>query len=406
MRLLHTSDWHLGRSFHGFGLLGAQARFLDWLLELVAQESVDVVVVAGDIYDRAIPPVDAVELYDDALARFATAGVPVFMISGNHDSATRLGVGSRVLSRGGVHLRTDARMIGQPVVLDSPTGPLALYGIPYLEPDAVRDTLALTERSHQAALDAAMSLVRADLATRPAGTRSVVASHSFVTGAAASDSERDIRVGGADSVSAATFAGVDYVALGHLHGPQVVADPVPGRVRYSGSPLAYSFSERHHTKSVTLLTLDSSGVADAQTIPVPVHRRLSTLSGELAALLRDPAHDPLTQDYLAVTLTDQGAPNEPMARLRQRFPHVATLSWEPAGGLSPDRGSYTERVHGLSDSEICCDFVRHVRNDEPSDDERALFEESLESSRAVPVIPPARHPLEDIPASREPEEAR
>jgi len=233
MRLLHTADWHLGRSFHGESLLAAQAAWADWLVELAAASSVDVIVVAGDLYDRALPPVDAIALADDALARLA-AVAPVVVVSGNHDSATRLAFGSSLLSRAGLHLRTDPTRSGEPVRV----GGLALYAIPYLEPDAVRVRLGVEERGHGPVLAAAMALVRADLAVRPAGTRAVVVAHAFVAGAVASESERDLAIGGASSVPVATFAGVDYAALGHLHGPQRVGE----NGRYAGSPLAFSFS--------------------------------------------------------------------------------------------------------------------------------------------------------------------
>ena len=241
MRLLHTSDWHLGRSFHREDLLGAQARFVDFLVETVRAERVDAVLVSGDVYDRALPSVDAVALCNDALRRLAGTGVRVVLTSGNHDSARRLGFGADLIDAAGIHLRTDPASVGVPVLLPDPAGgAVAVHALPYLEPDAVRDDLDC-ERSHGAVLAAAMTRVRADLAGRP-GTRSVVMAHAFVTGGQPSDSERDISVGGVGSVPAATFAGADYAALGHLHGAQRVT----AGVHYSGSPIAYSFSEDHH----------------------------------------------------------------------------------------------------------------------------------------------------------------
>lgn len=232
MRLLHTSDWHLGRSFHRVGLLDAQAAFLDHLVATVHEHRVDAVLVAGDVYDRAVPPLPAVELFDTALHRLAEAGVPTVMISGNHDSARRLGVGAGLIERAGIHLRTDPAGIGTPVVLGDAHGDIALYGLPYLEPALVREQLGAAKAGHEAVLAAAMDRVRADLAGRPAGTRSVVLAHAFVAGGAASDSERDITVGGVAAVPTGIFDGVDYVALGHLHGSQTLTP----RVRYSGSP--------------------------------------------------------------------------------------------------------------------------------------------------------------------------
>ena len=195
MRLLHTSDWHLGRSFHREDMLGAQARFVDHLVATVRAERVDAVLVSGDLYDRALPPVDAVALCDAALRRLAAEKVRVIAISGNHDSARRLGFGADLIDSSGVHIRSDPESVGHPVLLADGT---AVYGIPYLEPEVVRERWDLPGRGHTAALTEAMRRVRADVATR-AG-RSVVLAHAFVTGGEASDSERDISVGGVASV--------------------------------------------------------------------------------------------------------------------------------------------------------------------------------------------------------------
>ena len=242
MRLLHTSDWHLGRAFHRVNMLGAQAEFIGHLVTTVRERAVDAVVVSGDVYDRAVPPLAAVELFDDALHRLAGLGVPTVMISGNHDSARRLGVGAGLIGRAGIHLRTEPSASGTPVVLADGDGDVAFYGLPYLEPALVKDEFGVEKAGHEAVLAAAMDRVRADLAARAPGTRSVVLAHAFVTGGEPSDSERDITVGGVAAVPAGVFDGVDYVALGHLHGCQTLTD----RVRYSGSPLPYSFSEAAH----------------------------------------------------------------------------------------------------------------------------------------------------------------
>lgn len=226
MRMLHTSDWHLGRSFHRESLLTAQGAFVDHLIETVRSERVDVVVVSGDVYDRALPSVDAVDLCNQALRRLAAERVRTVVISGNHDSARRLGFGADLIDAAGVHLRTDPGRVGEPVVIDE----VAFYGIPYLEPELVRVPWELPERTHTAAIDHAMSRIRDDLSRR--GPRSVVLAHAFVTGGRGSDSERDISVGGVAHVPVSAFDGVDYVALGHLHGRQRMSETV----RYSGSP--------------------------------------------------------------------------------------------------------------------------------------------------------------------------
>ena len=258
MRFIHTSDWHLGRSLHGADLTEHQASFLDWLLEASTGLAADAIVVSGDIYDRAVPSLDAVRLLDQALAGFARAGIPVVLISGNHDSAVRLGFGSGLSEQAGVHLRTAVRDLSRPVLIPDAAGhgghagPVAIYGIPYLLPDAVMNDLG-AERSHESVLSAAMSRVLADASARGV-SRTVVAAHAFVTGGEASDSERDLRVGGIGDVPAGVFAGASYVALGHLHGPQRINDAV----HYSGSPLHLSFSEKFQQKSVTAVTIGES----------------------------------------------------------------------------------------------------------------------------------------------------
>ncbi len=235
MRILHTGDWHLGRTLLGADLLGHQSTFADFLVETVRDRAVDLVVIAGDVYDRAIPPVDAVRLLSRTLERLAETAT-VVLTPGNHDSAARLGFGAGVM-HDRVRILAEPTGIGTPVLLDDEYGPVAVYGIPYLHPDLTRYALADVPdeplaRSHQAVVGAGTARIRADLAERP-GTRSVVVAHAFVGGAAPSDSEQDIRVGGVDQVAASVFDGIDYVALGHLHGPQRVG--AGDRIRYAGS---------------------------------------------------------------------------------------------------------------------------------------------------------------------------
>ncbi|MFI1619176.1 exonuclease SbcCD subunit D [Streptomyces lydicus] len=379
MRFLHTSDWHLGRSFHRVNLLTAQRTFLDHLVETVRAREVDAVLVAGDVYDRAVPPLAAVELFDEALHRLAELGVPTVMISGNHDSARRLGVGAGLMERAGIHLRTDPAGCGTPVLLGDAHGPVALYGLPYLEPAMVRDTLGAQRADHAAVLGAAMDRVRADLAERPAGTRSVVLAHAFVTGGTASDSERDITVGGVASVPAGVFDGVDYAALGHLHGCQTLTE----RVRYSGSPLAYSFSEADHRKTSWLVELDGTGAVHAERVDAPVPRALARIRGPLERLLDDPALARHEESWVEATLTDAARPHEPMARLVKRYPHILSLVFDPDEGPARSLASYAQRLRGRSDQEIAEDFVEHVRAGRAADErERAELRSAIDEVRA------------------------
>jgi exonuclease SbcD len=373
MRLLHTSDWHLGRSLHRADLLGAQAAFVDHLVDTVRAERVDTVLVAGDVYDRALPPVEAVGLFDEALHRLSDAGARVVLISGNHDSARRLGVNARLLDRAGVHLRTRTDGIADPVLVADEHGPVALYPLPYLEPAAV--AADLPGGTHAAVFGAALAAVRADLAGR-GPVRSVVLAHAWVHGGAASDSERDVSVGGVAAVSASLFDDLDYVALGHLHGPQTLAP----HLRYSGSPLAYSFSEAGHTKGSWLVELAADGLARVEQVPAPVARRLSLLRGTLPELLTDPAHAGAEGDFVSVTLTDAARPEAAMDRLRTRYPHTLVLAWEPAEVAGDERG-YRQRLVGRSDLELSVDFVAHTRGTAAEPAEAQLLEQAFEAVR-------------------------
>lgn len=378
MRLLHTSDWHLGRSFHRVNLLAAQRDFLGHLVRTVRERDVDAVLVAGDIYDRAVPPLAAVELFDEALHRLAALGVPTIMISGNHDSPRRLGVGAGLIDRAGIHLRTDPAGCATPVVLSDDHGDVAFYGLPYLEPALVREQLGAERAGHTAVLDAAMERVRADLAARPAGTRSVVLAHAFVAGGTTSDSERDITVGGVAAVPAEVFRGIDYTALGHLHGSQAITD----RIRYSGSPLAYSFSEAAHRKTMWLVDLGADGAVGAERVDCPVPRPLARIRGRLEDLLADPHLERHEQAWIEATLTDAVRPREPMARLARRFPHTVSLVFEPDRAPEDPLASYAQRLRGRTEAQIAEDFVAHVRGGQgPDEAERAVLTAALDSIR-------------------------
>jgi DNA repair protein SbcD/Mre11 len=380
MRILHTSDWHLGRSFHREGMLTHQAAYVDHLLSVVEQEKVDLVVVAGDVYDRALPQVDAVRLADEALARLAASRAQVVLTSGNHDSAQRLGFSSRLIDAAGVYIRTDAATVGTPVLLGDEHGDVAVYGIPYLDPDALREPWGLPARSHEAALDEAMRRVRADRTGRSAGTRSVVLAHAFVAGAQPSESERDISVGGVSLVPTSTFSGVDYAALGHLHGRHALTETV----RYSGSPLAYSFSEADQLKGSWLVELGAHGMSTAEFVEAPVPRPLARLRGTLEDLLADPRLRAHQDAWVQATLTDDVRPLQAMERLRVRFPHTLVIAFEPAGGTS--HAVPLARTQGRSDHAIALDFVTELRGAPASDEESSLLQAACEACCEDPEV--------------------
>ena len=339
MRLLHTSDWHLGRQFHGASLLQEQAAAMDRIVALASEAEVDAVLIAGDLYDRAIPPAEAVQLFNDTLARLSRAGAAVVAIAGNHDSHVRVSIYDPLLSAFGVTIRGDVRRAAEPVLVTPRRGgaPVAIYPLPYLEPSVDGPLLAALGEageaadsaprlSHQEVTRRALERIRQDRASRPP-QRSVLVAHTFVTGGETSDSERELTIGNVDRVSVETFAGFDYVALGHLHGSQQLDGP---RVAYSGTPLPYSFSEQHHSKSVRIVELDAGGAAAVEIVPLGVGRPLRTLEGPIDALCSDPRHDDARHAWVRVILTDDDLPLQAMARLRQRFPHVAELRHRPA----------------------------------------------------------------------------
>ncbi len=381
VRILHTSDWHLGRSFHGVQLLDAQVQVLDHIAAVVQSESVDVVVVAGDIYDRAVPSAEAVKALDHALGEIRNAGARIVGISGNHDSAARIGFGERMLTAGGVTLRGDIALAGQPVLIPERSGDecVAFYPIPYLEPESARHVLGEPEaRSHERLLRLALDRARADLANRP-GTRSVAIVHAFVTGGTSCESELALAVGGSAEVGLGSLRGFDYGALGHLHGRQSLGK---GKSRYSGSLMAYSFSEHAHTKGAWLVDLPINGEMSVEGIDYPVQRSLHQLRGNLEQLLHDPSLAKAEAGYVQAVLTDAILPAEPMAQLRRRFPHAVHLVHEPPAQTRATL-SYTERVRGKNDLDLTVDFFTEMAHRPPSPEEMGDLADAIEA----PVVP-------------------
>ncbi|MFC6713737.1 exonuclease SbcCD subunit D [Branchiibius cervicis] len=363
MRFLHTSDWHLGRSFHGAGLRAAHESYLDHLIEVARREAVDAVLVSGDIYDRAIPSPETVALLDDALSRLLDTGAQVIVTSGNHDSAVRLGFGARMLESAGLHIRSHVSSVGRPI----PVGDGFVVPVPYLEPASVADALGATERTHAGVL-------RAALADLPACAGPTVAmAHTFVTGATSSDSERDISVGGLAAVPAAVFEQFDYAALGHLHRPQAVTESVV----YCGSPVAMSFSEADHVKGTELVSI-VGGVLSRETIAAPVERPVVRLRGALSELLSSSAFSYAEGAWCEVTLTDPTRPLGAMDRVRRRFPHTLSLQFASETTDLAARRGYAEKVRGRGELDVCCGFLSHVRGGTgASDDESELLRAAL-----------------------------
>lgn len=379
MKILHTSDWHIGRTFHGHSTLSQLTEVLQSMVATVRDRGIDVVVVAGDVFDSATPAAENYGVLTAALRGLRDAGATVVVTSGNHDSSARLGFLAEFVELAGIHVITQHNQHDQPVTVHDEHGPVHLYGIPYLEPALVRHAYPDAElRSHEQTLRFAMDRVRADLARR--GGRSVVVSHCFAVGIEASDVERDITAGGLDYVPIGVFDGPDYVALGHIHGRAVLSD----RVRYSGAPLHYSFSEAGKPRGGWLVELGADGLAAVEWLDLPVPRKLTVLTGELDGLLSDAAHAVHEADWVSVVVTDRVRPLDGMRRLQERFPWCAALEHRPAVTDEPTTATYAERVRAKSDTEIVAGFLEHVRNGVgPSEFERTVLAEVLAEQAAA-----------------------
>lgn len=384
MRILHTSDWHIGRSFHGHSTLEALQGVLAELTAQVAAHDVDVVVVAGDVFDSAVPAAACYDLLTRVLRGLSDAGAHVIVTSGNHDSAARLGFQSALL-RDGIHVLTDAAAIGTPISIPDAHGPVHFYGIPFIEPAFTRAVWPETTlRSQAQTLHHAMTLVRADLDAR--GGRSVAIAHCFAAGVEPTPGvERDIQQGGLDIVPLSTFEGPDYVALGHIHGRMQLSP----RVRYAGAPLHYGFGEKDKARGSWLVDLDADGLAEVAWLDLPVPRRLEKISGPLDELLTHPRFADVEDAWVSVTYTDAAPQRDPMRRLQQRFPHCATVAHLPAVLAPADGATYASRVrraerddHALIDA-----FLMHVRNGVgASEAESAVIREVIAERSAAEAL--------------------
>ena len=370
MRFLHTADWHLGRIFHQTHLTEEQGYVLDQIVEIARAEKVDAVLVAGDLYDRAVPPPEAVALLDKTWQRLALEiGVPVIAIPGNHDSATRIGYGAALLSRAGLHLVADFETATRAIAV----GNVDVFALPFTEPNEVRAWSGNTEvRDHSSAMQACIDRMRSHFTP---GRPRVLVAHAFVAGARKeSESERPLSVGGAGTVSADLFEDFDYVALGHLHAPQVISS----RCAYSGSPLKYSFSEAGDVKSVVIVDISDSGTVSPRLIPLNARRDVRNLEGSLADLIAAAPNDTCRDDYLRVTLTDDGALLNALGRLREVYPNVLQLErrFLQADTMST-LGESAARRRESTETDVFAGFFREVMGATPNEEEVALFHEAL-----------------------------
>ena len=364
MRFLHLSDLHLGKRLNEFSLLEDQKYILERVLDVVDSQAPRAVLIAGDIYDRTVPAAEAVRLFDDFLYELSRRGTEVFVISGNHDSPERIAFGARLMDRSGVHVCPVYDGTVAPITLEDEHGPLDVWLLPFLKPVHVRRFCP--EASIESYTDAmAAAIARMDI--RPA-RRNILVTHQFVTGASRSDSE-EITVGGSDNVDAAVFDPFDYVALGHIHGPQSVSRPT---VRYCGTPLKYSFSEKDQEKSVTVVDMGPKGDVALTTVPLVPRRDMGELRGAFADLVRADG----TDDYLRIVLTDEDDVPDAAAALRKVYPHFMKLDYDNTRTRSSAHIRRAADIERKTETELFGELYEK-QNGRPMTEDQAAFTTAL-----------------------------
>ncbi len=392
MRVLHTSDWHIGRTFHGYATLDAVRDVLSVIPGIVRDQGVDVVIVAGDIYDLTNPSADAVSVLQETLVAILNAGAKVILTSGNHDSAIRLGFAGPFTAAFGLHFVTNAGDIGTPIEIADEYGAVDFYGIPYLQPELVRQLpwVPSDARSQREVIDAAVGVIRDSITERKSeGRRSVLVAHTFVAGAEAESSESERAItkaplvsGGVDAVPVSAFDGVDYAALGHIHGRAQLAK----HVRYSGAVLHYSFKEAGKPRGGWLVDLGTSGVEQIEWVDLPIPRPLKEVRGTFNDLLTDAQWEPFVDHYIRGVYTDKSKEIEPLQRLRARFEYCAEVVHDPSDREMGPTSTYAERVKGKTDPQVAESFLVDVRNGEgPSVAEEKLIAQVI-AERAAEVL--------------------
>ena len=370
MKLLHLSDLHLGKRVNEFSMIDDQRHVLDQILRVIDAERPDAVLIAGDVYDKPVPTAEAVALLDWFLVELSGRELQVFVISGNHDSAERMAFGGRLMEQSGVHL---APVYDGTVVrwtLTDEHGPVQLYLLPFVKPVHVRR--CFPEREIETYTDAVAAAVEA-MDVDPAA-RNVLVTHQFVTGAARCESE-EVSVGGSDNVDASVFDKFDYVALGHLHGPQTVGRET---VRYCGTPLKYSFSEVHHKKSVTVVELGEKGTVTVRTVPLTPRRDLVELRGTYEEVTRRDFYEGTGygDSYVHITLTDEEDVPDALGKLRLIYPYLMKLDYDNqrthAAGVGDEGGDLQRR----SPMELLEEFYE-LQNGQPMGQEQRQFARQL-----------------------------
>ena len=371
MKLLHLSDLHLGKRVNEVSMLDDQSYILRQILELADTERPDAVVIAGDVYDKSVPSGEAITLFDDFLVRLAKRRVPVLLISGNHDSPERLAFGSRLLDASGIHISPVYSGSVSPVTLQDAYGPVRFWLLPFLKPAHVKRFFPDEAiESYTDAIRAAIAHMDVDFSGR-----NVLVTHQFVTGASTCESE-ELSVGGTDNVDASVFDDFDYVALGHIHGPQNIGS---NRIRYCGTPLKYSFSETSHHKSVTVVSLGAKGELSLQLCPLYPKHDLRELRGSFAALTdREFYANTAADDYLHIILTDEEDVPEAVGKLRRLYPNLMKLSYDNTRTRADHIIDAAADVQRKAPLELFEELYEQQNNQPMSEEQRTFAQELIE----------------------------
>lgn len=366
MKLIHLSDLHLGKRVNEFSMLDDQAYILKKIINIIDDEKPDAVLIAGDIYDKSVPSAESVEMFDVFLVCLAQRKLQVFIISGNHDSPERIAFGNRLMDASGIHLSPVYSGKVMPFCLNDKYGDVCIYMLPFVKPANVRRFFPDEEiATYTDALRVAVNNMKID----PAG-RNILVTHQFVTGALRSDSE-DISVGGSDNVDFSVFDGFDYVALGHIHGPQNIGSE---RIRYSGSPLKYSFSEANQQKSVTVVEMGEKDSLSVSTVPLEPICDMKEIKGTYAELALKSFYENTTykSDYMHITLTDEEDVPDAIGKLRTIYHNLMKLDYDNARTRCSNEINGTDAVKNKSPFELFEEFYE-LQNSSPMSDEQSAF---------------------------------
>lgn len=369
MKLLHLSDLHIGKRVNEISMLEDQAYILMQILRILDSELPDAVLIAGDVYDKSVPSAEAVTLLDDFLCKIAKRNIPVMLISGNHDSPERLAFGNRLMAGAGIHLSPvyDGKVM--PITMSDELGQVHFWLLPFIKPAHVRRYFP--EESIESYTDSIRIAIE-KMGINP-GERNVLLTHQFVTGASTCDSE-EISVGGSDNVDASVFDDFDYVALGHIHGPQNIGS---NRIRYCGTPLKYSFSEAHHQKSITLVELKKKGSLKVSALPLIPKHDLRQIRGTFAQLTEKAYYTQTdTQDYLHIILTDEEDVPEAIGQLRIIYPNIMKISYDNTRTRNQQVIHGAENLQQKSPLELF-DELYQLQNNQPMLPEQRSFMHNL-----------------------------